>query len=206
MNKSADFIGQPVPSQLLSLMARPFIHQTIKEHKANCCYKKLFLWDHLVIMLYVIYTHCTSLRELQHGLEICQGKLNHLKLDRMPPRSTLSDGNMNRPSKVFGSSFTNTSNNFPTTLSLLLIKPVLTTSSFMRLQQTNIYYATRQKDNADYTSIEEFDLPDDAPNILKDERIEITYTTDQLVFKQQMCRVAVCSAKYRKAFVYITNH
>ena len=54
----------------------------------------------------------------------------------------------------------------------------------------NIYYVTRQKDNADYTSIEEFDLPDNAPHILKDERIEVTYTVDKMIFKQQMRRVA----------------
>lgn len=70
----------------------------------------------------------------------------------------------------------------------------------------NIYYVTRQKNNADYTSIEEFDLPDAAPHILKDERIEVTYTVDKVVFKQQMRRVVVYSAKYKKAFVYITNN
>ena len=53
-------------------------------------------------MLYGVFTNCTSLREIQHGLEICQGKLNHLNLSRVPPRSTLSDGNKSRPAKVFG--------------------------------------------------------------------------------------------------------
>ena len=52
-------------------------------------------------MLYGVFTNCTSLREIQHGLEVCQGKLNHLNLSRIAPRSTLSDGNKNRPSKVF---------------------------------------------------------------------------------------------------------
>ena len=70
----------------------------------------------------------------------------------------------------------------------------------------NIYYVTRQKDNADYTSIEEFDLPDNAPHILKDERIEVTYTVDKVIFKQQMRRVAIYSVKYKKAFIYITNN
>ena len=91
MNKSTTFLGQPIFSQLLSLIEKPIIQSTIQEHQANRCYKKLFLWDHLVSMLYGVYTHCTSLRELQYGLEICQGKLNHLNLNRVPPRSTLSD-------------------------------------------------------------------------------------------------------------------
>jgi len=102
MNKSTDYVGQPVFSQLLSLIDESIIKQTIAEHKANHCYKRLFLWDHLVSLPYGIFTHCTSLREIQYGLEVCQGKLNHLNLKRVPPRSTLSDGNKQRPSKVFG--------------------------------------------------------------------------------------------------------
>ena len=102
MNKSSTFVGQPIFSQLLSLIEKSIINETIIEHKANKYYKKLFVWDHLVSMLYGVYTHCTSLREIQYGLEVCQGKLNHLNLERVPPRSTMSDGNIKRPSKVFG--------------------------------------------------------------------------------------------------------
>lgn len=289
MNKSTDFVGQPILSQLLSLIDKPIIRETITEHKANRCYKKLFLWDHLVSMLYGVYTHCTSLRELQHGLEVCQGKLNHLNLDRVPPRSTLSDGNMNRPSKVFASIYQKLYGTYKNTISdsrmkndaikglyildsstVSLFKAILKpagrkrkdgkskggmkvhtllnadtnmpsfikyTAAALHDQQfykyikelpdhsiiafdkayinykqfdaftaRNIYYVTRQKDNADYTSIEEFDLPDNAPHILKDERIEVTYTVDRVIFKQQMRRVAVYSVKYKKAFVYITNN
>jgi len=35
------------------------------------------------------------------GLEAFGGKLNHLHLKKVPPRSTLSDANANRPSAVF---------------------------------------------------------------------------------------------------------
>ena len=101
MNKSTDYLGQPIFSQLLSLLDQSVIKQAIKEHKANRCYKKLFLWDHLVSMLYGIYTNCTSLREIQYGLEVCQGKLRHINLNRVSPPSTLSDGNKKRPSKIF---------------------------------------------------------------------------------------------------------
>ena len=289
MNKSTDFVGQPIFSQLLSLIEKPIIEQTIKEHKANRCYKKLFLWDHLVSMLYGVYTHCTSLRELQYGLEVCQGKLNHLNLDRVPPRSTLSDGNMNRPSKVFGTIYQKLYSTYKNTISdsrmkndaikglyildsstVSLFKAILKpagrkrkdgkskggmkvhtllnadtnmpsfikyTAAALHDQQfykyikelpdhsiitfdkayinykqfdaftaRNIYYVTRQKDNADYTAIAEFDLPDAAPHILKDERIEVTYKVGKVVCKQQMRRVAVYSDKYNKVFVYITNN
>ncbi len=90
MNKSTDYLGQPILSQLLSLIEKPVIEHTIRSHKANYRYKKLFLWDHLVSMLYGVFTHCTSLREIRCGLEVCQGKLNHLNLIRVPPKKHLS--------------------------------------------------------------------------------------------------------------------
>ena len=53
-------------------------------------------------MLYCVFSGATSLREVQVGLELYQGKLGHLSLSYVPPRSTLSDGNKNRAAKVFG--------------------------------------------------------------------------------------------------------
>ena len=289
MNKSTEYLGQPIFSQLLSLLDKSIIKQTIQEHKANRCYKKLFLWDHLVSMLYGIYTNCTSLREIQYGLEVCQGKLRHINLNRVPPRSTLSDGNKQRPSKVFGSIYQKLYNFYKhsisdsrlkaivlqklyildsTTISLFkaILKPagrkrkdgkskggmkvhtllnadsnmpsfIKYTAAALHDQQfykyikelpdysiiafdkayinylqfdaftkRNIFYVTRQKDNAGYTFIEEFALPDDAQHILKDEKIEVTYTVNREEIKQQMRRVAVFSVKYNKAFVYITNN
>lgn len=289
MNKSTDFVGQPIFSQLLSLLDASVIKQSIQEHKANRCYKKLFLWDHLVSMLYGIYTHCTSLREVQCGLEVCQGKLNHIKLDRVSPRSTLSDGNKQRPSKVFGTIYQKLYNFYKHSISDSRLKPavlkglyILDSSTislfkailkpagrkrkdgkskggmkvhtllnadtnmpsfikytaaalhdqqfykyikelpdysiiafdkayinyrqFEAFTKRNIFYVTRQKENADYTCIQEFDLPKEAQHILKDERIEVSYKLNKDEIKQQMRRVAVFSQRYNKAFVYITNN
>ena len=289
MNKSTDYVGQPVFSQLLSLIDQSIIKQTITEHKANHCYKRLFLWDHLVSMLYGIFTHCTSLREIQYGLEVCQGKLNHINLKRVPPRSTLSDGNKQRPSKVFGTIYQKiyafykhsisdsrmtpvTRKNLyildSSTISLFkaILKPAgrkrkdgtskggmkvhtllnadanmpsfikytaaalhdqqfykyikelpdysiiafdkayINYEQFDKFTERNIYYVTRQKENADYKTIEEFDLPADAQHILKDEKIEVSYKVNKQVITQHMRRVAVFSQKYQKAFVYTTNN
>ena len=289
MNKSTNYLGQPIFSQLLSLIENSIIKKAIVEHKANHCYKKLFLWDHLVSMLYGVYSHCTSLRELQCGLEVCQGKLNHLNLSRVPPRSTLSDGNKNRPSKVFGTIYQSLYSFYKNTISdsclkkatikglyildsstISLFKAILKPAGRKRQDGTskggmkvhtllnadtnmpsfikytaaalhdqqfykyisnlpdysiiafdkayinykqfeaftarNIFYVTRQKTNADYVSIEEFELPNDAQHILKDERIEITYKDNKEEIKQQMRRVAFFSVQYGKAFVYITNN
>ncbi len=74
------------------------------------------------------------------------------------------------------------------------------------LDHRNLFYVSRQKENADYKSIEELDLPDEAQDILKDERIEVIYKVDKEEIKQQMRRVAFFSKDYKKTFVYITNN
>ncbi len=289
MNKSTDYLGQPILSQLLSLLDHSIIRHTIRNHKANYRYKKLFLWDHLVSMLYGVFTNCTSLREIQHGLEVCQGKLNHLNLSRVPPRSTLSDGNKSRPARVFGTIYQKLYETYKsvisdstlkveiakrlfildsTTISLFkaILKPAgrkrhdgkskggmkvntllhaetqmpsfinymaaalhdqqfysyikelpdhsiivfdkayINYQQFAAFDQRDIFYVTRQKDNSVYRSIEELELPDKEPNILKDERIEVTYKNDNEDKTVQMRRVAVFSEKYQTAFVFITNN
>lgn len=67
----------------------------------------------------------------------------------------------------------------------------------MQPLQKWIFYGTRQKDNADYVTIEEFALPNDARH---NESIEVSCMVNGQIVKQQMRRVAVYSAKYNKAF------
>lgn len=102
MLKNTHYVGQPIFSQVLSLIEEKILHSAIGKHKADKYSKKLCFKDHLTSMLYCIFARCTSLREVQAGLELCNGKLNHLDLQRVPPRSTLSDGNKKRNSEVFG--------------------------------------------------------------------------------------------------------
>ena len=289
MNKSTDYLGQPILTQLLSLINKPIIEHTLRSHKANHRYKKLMVWDHLLNMLYGIFTNCTSLREIQYGLEVCQGKLNHLNLSRVPPRSTLSDGNKSRPSKVFGTIYQKLYQTYKsvisdstlkadiakrlfildsTTISLFkaILKPAgrkrhdgkskggmkvntllqaethmpffinymaaalhdqqfynyikelpdhsiivfdkayINYEQFAAFGERDIFYVTRQKENSVYRSIEEFDLPEDASCILKDERIEITCKHNKEDKALQMRKVAAFSEKYQTAVVFITNN
>jgi len=101
MDNITNYVGQPIFSQVLSLIDSTLIIAASKQHDADKFSKKLKFRDHLLTMLYTIFARCTSLREVQTGLELCNGKLNHLNLERVPARSTLSDGNKNRSSKVF---------------------------------------------------------------------------------------------------------
>ena len=102
MPEATKYVGQPIFTQVLSLIDEPLISKAIQKHQANKFSKKLGFKDHLTSMLYCIFSRCTSLREVQTGLELCNGKLNHLNLQRVPARSTLSDGNKKRSSEDFG--------------------------------------------------------------------------------------------------------
>ena len=101
MNKSTTYVGQHILSQILSLcpkneLAHVFIKAT-SDHKA----KRLKSWEHFVTMMFCVLSGSTSLRETCMGLEAYQGKLNHINIKEVPPRSTLSDANKRRKSSVF---------------------------------------------------------------------------------------------------------
>ena len=55
----------------------------------------------ILLLCFIVVTGSNSLREIESGLGIAQGKLNHLGIEYVPPRSTLSDGNKNRTATVF---------------------------------------------------------------------------------------------------------
>ncbi|WP_415159516.1 DUF4372 domain-containing protein [Parafilimonas sp.] len=101
-NKITDYVGQPIFTQVLSLIDGPLIQSACKTHQADKFSRKLCFKDHLTTMLYYIFARCTNLRAVEAGLELCNGKLNHLNLKKVPARSTLSDGNKKRTSDVFG--------------------------------------------------------------------------------------------------------
>lgn len=103
MNQSNNYFGQHLFSQVTSLCSKSILQACIQKTGANRCYKQLKTYEHFIAMLYCVISGCTSLREIETGLGIAQGKLNHLGIDYVPPRSTLSDGNKNRPASVFKS-------------------------------------------------------------------------------------------------------
>ncbi len=93
MDKITNYLGQPIFTQILSFIDKALVERVTKLHRANRHSKKLMFKDHLVTILYAVFTGCTSIREVQSGLKLCLGKLNHFDLKEVPPRSTLSDGN-----------------------------------------------------------------------------------------------------------------
>lgn len=117
MNKSTTFVGQHILSQILSLSSKDSLSPVFKATKANKWYKSIKVWDHYVTMMFAALSGCTSLREIQMGLEAFGGKLNHLNLEKVPPRSTLADANKDRSSTVFSKIYQNLSGRYRLNLS-----------------------------------------------------------------------------------------
>lgn len=101
MSKNTHFFGQPVFSQLLSLVDKTILSQVRSKHHSDRYYKKVDTWQHLVTMLFCSFSGATSLRELSTDLLAWQNKLLHIGMPASPKRSTFSDGNSKRPSEVF---------------------------------------------------------------------------------------------------------
>ncbi len=101
MNQSTFFFGQHLFSQITSLCNKSILSPVITKTQANRYYKCLHFYEHFISMRYCVLSGCSSLREIVSGLSIAEGKLNHLGISYVPPRSTLSDGNKHRPSSIF---------------------------------------------------------------------------------------------------------
>lgn len=102
MLKSTNFSGQPVFSQITGMISRSSFSTLVKQQDADRYCKRCKSWEHLISMLYCIMNNCTSLREVTQGIAAYGDKLNHLGLNYTPPRSTLSDANLNRSESFFG--------------------------------------------------------------------------------------------------------
>lgn len=101
MNKSNHFTGQPIFSQIISLIPRAQLSALSRTHQSDRYCKKFKTYEHLVTMLYAVMSKCTSIREVTTGLMACGRKLNHLGMTYYPRKSTLSDANGRRDAKVF---------------------------------------------------------------------------------------------------------
>ncbi len=101
MSKSTFFTGQPIFSQILNFIPRSSVSTIACESEADRYYKSFKTYEHLVTMLYSIFNHCNSLREVTTGLLAWDKRIHHLGMDFHPRRSTLSDANKNRSEKVF---------------------------------------------------------------------------------------------------------
>jgi len=101
MSKSKFFTGQPIFGQILKLIPRSLVAKVAQQTKADRYCKRFNTYDHLVTMLYTVFNHCDSLREVATGLLAWEHRLQHLGIKNSPRRSTVSDANQRRHASVF---------------------------------------------------------------------------------------------------------
>ena len=101
MNKCTHFIGQPMYSQLISLLNKSKILKISREKGGERYVKHFDAWQHLVIMLYAVIKRFDSLREITDSMFPEARKFSHLGISMMPRRSTLSDANARRQESIF---------------------------------------------------------------------------------------------------------
>jgi hypothetical protein len=96
-----NLVGQPIFTQVLSLINRNKFNDIVKTHHADRYYKKFPAWTHFVSMMFGIYSRCDSVTEIVEGMIGCVGKLGHFGLKEVPAKSTFTDGNRQRDNKFF---------------------------------------------------------------------------------------------------------
>lgn len=105
MSKSTFFTGQPIFTQLLSLIPRSMVSTLSRQFNADRYCKKFTAYDHLATMLFSTFHHCSSLRELITGLQVNSHRLQHLGLKYTPRKSTVADANGRRSADFFATLF-----------------------------------------------------------------------------------------------------
>lgn len=101
MQNSTKLSGQPIICQLLSFIPKELVNQAVEEKQSDRYYKTMTSYKQLVFMLYGIIGKASSLTSLCKNLLFLDGKLSYLGINKLPPKSTLSDANINRKSDVF---------------------------------------------------------------------------------------------------------
>lgn len=101
MGKNKNFSGQPIFNQLLKFIDKSEIRKIARQHNAERYVKKFTTYNHLIVMLFVVFEGYHSIREAILGLLANAHKLSHLGLSYLVRRSTFSEANQRRSSKVF---------------------------------------------------------------------------------------------------------
>lgn len=101
MGKNTHFTGQPIYTQLLNLVDKQHIVNLSNSGGHNHYVKKFDGYSHFVVMLYGVLMRYDSLREIVIGMLSEASKLQHLGIDYMVKRSTLSEANTRRDSDFF---------------------------------------------------------------------------------------------------------
>lgn len=92
--------------------------------------------------------------------------------------------------------------------SFLVIDKVYTDyHQYAQWNECSIFFITRMKNNAQFESLEEIDLPQDKDHeILKDETLTVQYTVNNQKHQLKLRRIAYWDEKNQKPLVFLTNN
>lgn len=93
--------GFPILVQIFRFIPQDLLCKAVEECKSDAYYKTLTTQKQLIAILYGVITKCHSFNGLCKNLQFLENKLSCIGMPELPPRSTLSDGNINRDSIVF---------------------------------------------------------------------------------------------------------
>jgi hypothetical protein len=100
-NTEIKLVGQPILKQVLNLVDYVVFKRLVESTSSDRYYKQFKTWPHFVTMMFGILSRCDSMSETCEGLRAMSGKLNHLRLDKSPAKSSAGDGLRNRKSDFF---------------------------------------------------------------------------------------------------------
>ncbi len=95
--------NKPVIRQILDKIPSHLLQAQINNHKSDKGCHKYKTYDQLVALIFGQLGKCYTLSDISAGLSMSGTLLSDLKLTQNPAKSTMSDGNKNRDSKVFES-------------------------------------------------------------------------------------------------------
>lgn len=95
--------NKPLLGQILYLIPRHLLNNQIHKHQSDKGCSKYKTYDQLVALLFGQLNKCYTLSDISCGLSISSTFLSDIGLRQSPAKSTMSDGNKKRTSKVFES-------------------------------------------------------------------------------------------------------
>jgi hypothetical protein len=75
--------------------------KVVNTHQGDKHQKGYNSWTHLVSMLFCQFAKSQSVRDISNGLRSATGNLNHLGINKAPPKSTISYQNKHRSYQIF---------------------------------------------------------------------------------------------------------
>lgn len=97
-----NYSGQPFLGQLLGFIPKDIFELIVLKNNSDAAHGSVSTWDQFVFIIYGVLTGTSTLREIGLNLAHMGDGLAQCGVNQIPARSSISDANSERSSKVFG--------------------------------------------------------------------------------------------------------